>query len=372
MAHPDQVALAKRFCSVWLLGPPMNDDVVEFVAHIFSPEEAAVALHLPMYRGGSLETIAGRVGRPADEVEPLLGAMTERSVIRRSRAGYSIIPLVPGMFEYVLMEGDASPWHRQYARMFEELFATGYAGAYTQARIPVVRNVPAIREVDVEQSVDTTSVIVDADLMEEMLQVHERFGVLNVCQCRQSRAFAGKSCRRADIEDGCLIFGGFAGSSIDRGKGRWVSREEMRDIVTQRRSKKLVFLAGNVAPEASNVICNCCDCCCHLLETISDFGGWNWVAPPRYLAEVTEDACDHCGLCRPACSTGAHAVVKKVHTYSSDQCIGCGNCVDVCRTDAIRLVANPRYKRAPQDFGKLLKRVAPGIGWTLLKARLGR
>jgi len=372
MAHPDQVALAKRFCSVWLLGPPMDDRVVAFVEHLFSPQEAAVALHLPMYRGKSHETIARRAGRSPEEIEPLLQAMVERSVIRRSRAGYSVIPLVPGMFEYVLMEGDTSPWHRRYAEMFEELFATGYASAYTQTRIPVVRNVPAVREVDVEQPVDTSSVIVDADLMDEMLQAHDRFGVLNVCQCRQSRAFVGKPCRRADVEDGCLIFGGFAGSSVDRGKGRWVSREEMRDIVEERRSKKLVFLAGNVAPEASNVICNCCDCCCHLLELIHDMGGRNWVAPPRYLAEVDEDACDHCGLCLPACSTGAHAVARKAHTYAVEACIGCGNCVDVCRTHAIRLVPNPRYKRAPQDFGKLLKRVAPGIGLALLKARFGR
>jgi len=350
----------------------MGEDVVAFIAHAFCPEEAAVALHLPMYRGGSLEQIARKTGRPAEEIEPLLQAMTERSVIRRSRAGYSVLPLVPGMFEYVLMEGSDSPWHRRYAELFEGLFATGYAGAYATTRLPVVRNVPAVREVNVEQSMDTTSVLVDADLMEEMLREHERFGVLNVCQCRQARAFVDRPCKRGDVEDGCLIFGNFVGGSIDRGKGRWVSREEMRDVVAQRRSKKMVFLAGNVSPASSNVICTCCDCCCHLLEAISDLGGWNWVAPPRYLAEVDEEVCDHCGLCRPVCYTGAHTVSKKVHTYSSDLCIGCGNCIDVCPTQAIRLAPNPRYKRAPRDFGKLLTRAAPGIGLTLLRAQMDR
>ena len=35
--HPAQQALARRFCSVWLLGPPPGPAVERLVAHLFPP-----------------------------------------------------------------------------------------------------------------------------------------------------------------------------------------------------------------------------------------------------------------------------------------------------------------------------------------------
>ncbi len=370
--HPAQEEMVRLMCSVWLLGPPRTPAVERLVVHLFSPDEAEVARYLPFYRRRPVDEVARRAGRPVDEVQPLLDSLSYRFVIMGGRRGYGLLPIVPGMFEYVLMGGENTAWHRRYSELFEEVIHSGYASAYTQSSIPAVRNVPDVREIPVGQTLDSRSAVVDADLMEEMLAEHELFGMLNVCQCRQSRHFTDKRCRKAGVEDGCLIFGSFAHKSIDRGRGRRLDRHEMRDLVAQRREQKLVFLAGNVSADSPNVICTCCECCCHLLQTVNEWGGHNWLAAPRYLAAVDDELCDHCGLCRPACGTRAHEVRKKVHTYQRDRCIGCGNCLQTCPQKAIILEPNRRYRRPSPDFDRLARRLVPGIGWTMLRARLGR
>ena len=57
-AEPMQIKLARIFSSVTLLGPPMNEKLVNLVAHLFTPEEAEIAIRLPFYLPRSLKRIA--------------------------------------------------------------------------------------------------------------------------------------------------------------------------------------------------------------------------------------------------------------------------------------------------------------------------
>ena len=97
--HPEQKALARVFSSVRLLGPPMSDELQELVCHLFSPEEARIARHLPFYLPGPIRKIARRAGLSPREIAPFLEAMSQRRVIASSDRGYALLPLIPGMFE---------------------------------------------------------------------------------------------------------------------------------------------------------------------------------------------------------------------------------------------------------------------------------
>jgi len=363
-ADPAQVKLARVFSSVLLMGPPMGRQLVELVAHLFSPEEAEVARHLPLYYPRPLRTISRKTGRPAEEILPLLEEMSRRRVIYGGEKGYSLLPLIPGMFEYLLMNGADSEWHREYARRLTELYGTGYVRKYATRSLPAVRNIP------VQAAIEDKSRVADADLISEMIDAHTEFAVLNVCQCRQSISFSGGECKRAAPEDGCLVFGSFARASAGNGSGRMVEKEEMRDIVADRWEKKLVFLTGNVSPSSPNAICTCCDCCCHFLETVNHYGGGALLAAPHFKARVDTDLCDNCGKCARACNTGAHVMEAKVHYYHADKCIGCGACVDVCtKAKAITMVENPEYRPPSKDFRMLGLKLLPGFMMAGLKAR---
>ena len=366
-AHPEQVKLARVFSSLWLMGPPMSEKLVNLIEHLFSPEEARIAKHLPYYFPRTIETIARRARRPAAEVAPILQALAERRVILQAGSrGYALLPLIPGMFEYLLMDGRDAPWQRRYAQLINELFATGFTRRYSNTYVPATRYIP------VETAVEHQECILEADRVSRMIDAHEHLAVLNVCQCRQSQAFDGKSCQRAAPEDGCLVFGSFAKGVEQSGTGRMVSRAEMAKIVKERWDKNLVFWAANVAPDRPNFICTCCDCCCHLLEGIEKFNSRVCIAEPHFLAAVDMDVCNHCGACVPVCNTHAHVLTDKRHTYTMESCIGCGLCVQACKHVAITMRPNPDYRKPAESWFSLAVRIMPGSVLAALKAMVAR
>jgi len=366
VAHSAQIDLAKIFCSVRLLGPPMSEKVVRLVAHLFSPAEAEVARHLPLYDQKPLKKIAKKAGRPPEEIRPLLEAMSERRVIVGGRRGYALIPLIPGMFEHMLMNGVDTEWHRSYARLMVDLLSTRYFRPYNKRPVPLVRNIP------VEQTIDNQSRVLDADCMSEMIDRHTSYAVLNVCQCRQSHHFVGHECRRSSPEDGCLVFGVFAERAAKAGNGRAVGRSEMRDIVADRQEKQLVFLTGNVSPVSPNAVCTCCDCCCHFVDMINDQRGGMALAPPHFIARVDEGLCIQCGLCASACNVRAHTFEDKTHGYRVESCIGCGLCVEPCKPGAISMVENPGYKPPTRDFRRMALRSLPSTLLSAIQVKLSR
>jgi len=358
--------LARRYSAVSHLGPRLDDALVRLIAHLFTPTEAAVLRHVPFYRPRSLAGIARRAGRPEEEIRPLLHSLARRRIIVGGRRGYALLPLLPGIFEHMLMTGVDSPWHRRFARLLDDVFESGYFGDYLQKKVPLVRNIP------VDRVVETRSRVVDDTFISAMLDRHEHFGVLNVCQCRQAMHFNGRDCRRARPEDGCLVFGEFAVDIARRGNGRQVSREEMRAVVEERWDRRLVLMTGNVGAGSPNAICTCCDCCCYLLRSVNQYGGRNYLAAPPFVAAVDEDRCTHCGRCVAVCNTHAHALADGRHAYRATACIGCGLCVAVCPPGAIAMMANDAFRPPAGSLGRLGLRLLPSTVGSLLRARWRR
>lgn len=365
-AHPAQLKLAKLFSSVILLGPELDEKVVRLIMHLFTPEEAELAQHLPFYYPRSLEKIARKAGLSKEQIEPLLKEMSAKRTILETSKGYSLLPLIPGMFERILMSGSDSPWHQEYARLLVDLYGTGFVRRYTRQKLPAVRNIP------LQKAVESKSQVVDEDLISELIEYHQEMGIINVCQCRQSMHFIGKECKRASPEDGCLVFGSFARSLAKDGNGRIVSKEEMREVVRERWEKKLVFLTGNVSVESPNAICTCCDCCCHFLEAVNHYGGKSLLADAHFLVELDAEACDNCGKCVKVCNTYAHQLENKKHTYYPERCIGCGACLLVCKSQALKMVENPAYQSPTKDFKSLGLKLLPGAIFSGIKARFSK
>ncbi len=365
---PAQVKLAKMMSSILLIGPPFNEKLVRLVAHLYNPAEAEIACHLPYYTPRPLKKIASRVKKSEEEILPILNEMANRKVILKTARGYSLLPLIPGMFEFMLIGGVDTPWHREYARLLSEVFSTGYVKQYSKVKLPAIKSIP------INVSLVPASRVMGTDAVFEMIEAHEFMAVANVCQCRQSMKFIDKNCKKSVPEDGCLIFGSFAAGSVKSNNARKVDRTHMRDIVAERREKNLVFFTANITAENPNAICTCCDCCCHFLESVNHYGAKNLIAPPQFLARVDENLCNDCGRCVKSCNTYAHLVVNKKHVYNPDLCIGCGLCVSVCKTGAIRMEANKAYRAPAKGFKALGIGLMPKTaisGFRALIARVG-
>jgi hypothetical protein len=69
------MAVAKNYSSILLIGPPMCDELVSMIEHMFTEEEAEVAHCLKPWRPMTAKKLATAAGRPLQEVEAMLDVL---------------------------------------------------------------------------------------------------------------------------------------------------------------------------------------------------------------------------------------------------------------------------------------------------------
>lgn len=364
-SHPVYNELARMFSSVTVMGPPMSDKLVDIIAHMFTLEEARICRHLSFMYPKSAARIARKSGMHLRAVTSLLEVMISKRIIISIAGRYMLYPLIPGTFEHILRTGERDAWHTAYAERINDLVDSGYLRDYFSRPVNAIRNIP------VRQEAHAVSVIADSDLVSEMLDAHRHFAVFHTCPCRHSMRLTGHDCKRASADDGCLTFGDYSLGIAKEGNGRTASKEEMIDIVAERRAKGLVFFTSNVLPHSPTAICTCCDCCCRALKIHNSFSR-HLVAPPRAVAVVNEHLCNNCGRCAAACNTGAHSLENRQHRYDRTRCIGCGNCVASCLRNAVGMTENAAYRPPAPNYITLIMKMLPPVILTGLQIKLKR
>ncbi|MBN2077393.1 MAG: 4Fe-4S binding protein [Spirochaetes bacterium] len=343
----------------------MSEKLISLISHLFNLEEARLARHLSFIYPKTQKQIARKSGTPPDVLASLLEEMRRKRVIISVSNRFMLYPLIPGIFEHILMSDETGAWHGEYAKRTNELFDTGYLEDYFARPVNAVRSIPVLR------AVETGGIIADTDLVSELIDSHTHFGVYHRCACRNAMHLTGHACRRASHMEGCLAFGEYSLGIEKEGKGRSISREELNDIVEERRSHNLVFLTSNVVPSAQTALCTCCDCCCRGLKIHNSYGG-NLLAPPRAIAHIDESRCTNCGGCESACNTHAHSSVNGKHFYTQRLCIGCGNCVSACGSNAIYMKENAGYRTPSRSYARLIANVLPPVFLTGITIKLKR
>jgi Pyruvate/2-oxoacid:ferredoxin oxidoreductase delta subunit len=304
-------------------------------------------------------SIAEKMNRPEEEVEAILSRLADKKrVIMCLYRGegkpreYSLMPLIPGMFECVLVEGKDDAWHRKFALLFEDLYNTGgYFAKPAKYSIPVTRYIP------VEKTVSSSSAVLPSDKLSEMLERNTSFAA-GLCQCRQTAAYAGKSCN-APL-DTCLVTGEVADFLIRRNMMRKIDRVEARDLKVRTGEAGLVNMSFNAEFDIPNMCCSCCGCCWAVLRTITQFNAPGLIAPPHFRPVRDETKCTQCGLCEQKCHMKAQVLSQSMWTFRTERCIGCGICAHVCPNEAITMQPVKNYKPPVSTPLGLVTRLAPG------------
>ncbi|UCF09560.1 MAG: 4Fe-4S ferredoxin, partial [Candidatus Bipolaricaulota bacterium] len=274
--------------------PPTSTRVeLRVLQHLFTPEEASLAVHLTLAREEAAG-IAARAELPATEVKERLSTMAKKGLIlsveqEGEEALYQAVPFVIGIFEFQV--NDLTP---EFLVDLAE-----YAGA--AAPWPRVKSIPQLRTVPVSVTLDAKNEALPYEKAEELVNAHDRFAVAN-CLCRTIAGMGGTVCD-APLET-CLFFGDWADFYINTGRGRAIERDEVLDILTRANESDLVLQSSNT--KEAVVICCCCGCCCTVLTPLKQL--------PEPAAEVSS----------------AYAA-----EYHRSTCIGCHKCVERCQMDAI-------------------------------------
>lgn len=355
---------AVALSSPLLTNPPLCDELVSFVQHLWTEEEASLVRHLHPFKGMSCADLARMEGRPQEEVEGILHRLeSERRSVSSSGSGvkkrYRMRRILGEIFEETLMGHDLdtlSNWHRRFIQLWEELFMTGWMLDYQQAY-----KMESSRVVPLGEAIQASQSAMPYDKLEMIMERYDRFGVTN-CQCRMSAHVLGTGCDKPLRN--CLLMGEWVEKGVNDGRYTEVSRRDALEIKAEAAANGLVSWVVNMQGGKGQASCSCCACCCYSFRLVTEFDCPSVIAPPHFIPSVLPSRCTYCGKCAKACPTAALIIDMKNKTYRRlpERCIGCGLCAVSCaKAKAVTMVPVPEYRQPPKNMFSLLARQAPGM-----------
>jgi electron transport complex protein RnfB len=319
-------------------GFPRTESGVELriLEKIFAPDDATLALQLlPIPE--TAEAAARRLGRPVEELRPILDGMVHcgqiLSVRRRGEKVYGLAPFVIGIYEFQLPRMDA-----ELARLFEE-YAPHLLGTVGGAKPALARVIP------VNARIDAKAMILPYEDVRGMLADARSFRLME-CICRTEQARLGKPC--SHTLETCMAFSSQENAyegTLATGYGRTATREEALAVLDLAEREGLVHCTYNVRHEPL-FVCNCCACCCGFLRGVKEFGAPHLLVRSNWVSAIETERCTACGACAGGrCPMDAIADHDGRTAVDEERCIGCGVCTVGCPTDAITLRPRPRPER---------------------------
>jgi ferredoxin len=330
------------------VGAPAHRAFTEMLEELFTEEECRVAAGIPL-RLASLKSIARNARLSEDATRRILNRLAQKGlVVDLPRDGRSTVyylnPTVIGFFEFTMMrvredvdQQKVSELMWTYMREDPNL---GFMRMLAEGDTFISR--PLVNENALEPEVYTE--ILDWEKASHIIDEAGSWAE-GVCHCRHVKLHLGKRC---DYPlDHCLVLGNGADYLVRNKIAKRIDRERARDVIAYAREHGNVQMADNVR-DRPGFICNCCSCCCEMMEAFRTLPEMTRVISSNYLAEIDAENCSGCGKCAKACPIDAIELVpakgtekipkrKKMAVVEDDRCLGCGVCHGECDFDGLTM-----------------------------------
>jgi NAD-dependent dihydropyrimidine dehydrogenase PreA subunit len=311
--------------------PPTGSGVeLRILERIFSPEEAELAAKLRLTKETPAQ-LAARLGGEARDLKPRLKDMARKGQIAFERTdeglAFGALPFVFGIYENQVDSLD-----RDLAQLFEDYYHEAYGHA-------LVIQPQIHRVIPVEEAVEAGIEIRPYESASEIIAQAKAWGVLD-CICRKQKALIGEACEHPI--DVCMAFSPTPNAFGQNPVIHALTQEESLGVLRRAAEAGLVHSVTN-AQQGMIYICNCCTCSCGILRGLADLGIADAVARSAFVAQVREEDCVGCDLCKDRCQFRALSVDGVAH-IDGRRCVGCGVCTLSCPEHALVLV-----QRAPDE-----------------------
>jgi NAD-dependent dihydropyrimidine dehydrogenase PreA subunit len=171
---------------------------------------------------------------------------------------------------------------------------------------------------------------------------------VGICQCRHKASHLDKVCDKP--QRACLTLNYAAESMARSGHAQPITISEAMGILEQCKESGLAQSGDNVQRNLT-YICNCCGCCCGMVNAIRKFDIRNAIVSSNWIREVDLSKCKGCGKCAKVCPVDAIDVVEEMQDGKKKRwvvcddslCLGCGVCYASCKFGGI--IMRPREKR---------------------------
>lgn len=336
---------------------PATESGVEIrvLKHLFTPEEAEIALALNCgYPGAfdtyeALEVIYDRIkhhGYSIDEVEKLLDSMAAKgSIMGYTLDGskiYANALLVVGIYEF------------QVNKLTKE-FQQDLDQYWKEAWGPVNSSIRQLRIIPVGIEIErATPIALYDDIKAQFEQSPGPFTIVN-CICRQSNDLRNHPCEITDRREVCMGVGELAGLYNEQGWGREITKDEALAYLKQNEEEGLIFQVSN--SQEFVFVCSCCSCCCSGIAGLKHLEDPANYTSSNYHALIDMDACSGCGNCVERCQMDAITLEDGLAILIQKRCIGCGSCIVGCPENAISLVAKDEPDIPPETTSDLFQEI---------------
>jgi electron transport complex protein RnfB len=325
--------------------PPTESGVeIKLLKKVFDPDEAELFCDLRL-TFETAEQISKRTGRSLDGLDVMLQRMGKKGQVFAIDFGgtsvYKMLPWAFGIYEFQLERID-----REFCELIEE-----YSDAFGRE---FFKNQPQfMRVLPIQEQIEGKHQALPYEQVSFIVENSKSFRIMD-CICKKEKKIMGKPCDRP--LQVCMSFAPIPGFFE---KGEWpgnvISKQEAYDILAKAEEDALVHLTWNEQSEMF-FICNCCGCCCGVLQSINKLGiPAQDVINSAYYAVIDPDKCAFCGTCADErCQVNAIEPGDDTYEVIHKKCIGCGLCISTCPEEAITLVRKDEkdYVIPPENENK--------------------
>ncbi len=331
-------------------GVPDSPAIIQVLQMLFSPQEADFARRIPT-QPVSLAALSKMLGQDRDTLEARLSELALRGLVldveRDGERYFALAPVLGGVFEFIMMRVRGELPLEKLARLFDQYLYQdeGFVRQSFKGPTQFGRSFP--REEALPDAAQTE--VLDWERVARVIETASDITV-GLCACRHNRSHINKACDRPQRT--CLSLNGGAQAMRNMQIADPVSAKEALEIVSECKQLGLAQTGDNVR-QSVTYICNCCGCCCVLVNAIRTYNIRSAIVPSNWAMEVNAAKCKGCGRCAEACYTGAIRLVEqgdnqKLAAPDLDLCLGCGVCYGACKNGAVRMKRRDRRPLVPE------------------------
>ena len=320
----------EQFQTPWATPNRQDAPFVKILRKLMTQDDAAFVMSCLTPAPMTVEEIAAKVGKKPEEFVPILDKLVSNGVIfdaiNNGVHTYKLVPIAPGILEFQM---NARTLDDEMVALLWEYYEELSASEYPNLPVGTMRIIPVAQAIEADEKRCSYE-----DVM-TFINATDRYAVAP-CLCRSLMRAQGQGC--GHMIETCMLFGEYADYYVRTGRGRYLSREEIIELLDKCEKDGLVHHVFSFDKGFSEYICNCCDCCCIGIPFAKNPATRGVIATSRYRADVDAGSCTACGLCIEVCP------VKAISENGSDAvavdpalCIGCGLCAFECPVAAIGL-----------------------------------
>jgi len=333
-----------------LTGAPESPVFMKILKLLFSPEEAEFASRIPM-RPIPLDLLSRKLNIGQVELGDKMTDMAQRGLVvdleHDGQHYFMLAPVVIGFFEFTFMRSRDNLPMAELAHLFDEYIDSKEDGRFAhsvfQGQTQLGRSL--VREEALPQA-DHIEVL-DWERASHIVGSASAAGV-SLCPCRHKASHLGTACERP--EQACLTFNYAAEAMIRSGIAQPITTGEAMGILEKCKEAGLAQTGDNIQRKVT-YICNCCGCCCGMIQAIKTFDLRNAIVTSNWICEVDLSRCKGCGNCSKVCPVQAIEIAqdgeeekrRKWAVCELTLCLGCGVCYSACKLGAITM--KPRERR---------------------------